>query len=61
METMRFPDGYFHLQLCYPGAVAGQYNACNEWKQTSNPATESQITGFEAVDLYFTHGFVNSL
>ena len=39
METFRTDWGVFHLNLCY-GAK------CNVWKQTSNPVTESNITGF---------------
>ena len=39
METFRTDWGVFHLNLCAGGK-------CNVWKQTSNPVTESNITGF---------------
>ena len=50
LESFRLPSGVFHLMLCYP-ELAGK---CNEWKQTSNPATTTTaITGFEAIKLSF--------
>ena len=43
----------FHFKLCYP--ELGNYgNGCNEWVQTSNPATDSTITGFIPINLSFT-------
>jgi hypothetical protein len=51
-------DGHFHLKLCYPKMVLeeGYYIAvggCNEWIQTSNPATEKKVDGFRAIQLSF--------
>ena len=43
LESYRNTAGQFHLKLCYP-EIKG--NNCNEWKQTSNPATEGKIQGF---------------
>ena len=56
---MRDSDGKFHLKLCYPELM--QFNPpCNEWIQTSNPATETAITGYREVRITFkgssTHG-----
>ena len=49
LETFRLTSGLFHLRLCYP-EISGR---CNEWSQTSNLATDSTITGFQAVNLEF--------
>jgi hypothetical protein len=52
LENFRLADGSFHLKMCYPELTS--YNPpCNEWIQTSNPATESAITGFRAINLAF--------
>ena len=48
LDKFRSSDGKFRLKLCYP-----ELKMCNEWIQTSNPAKESIITGFEALDLAF--------
>ena len=53
MESYRGRDGGFRLRLCYPelrGEAGGQ---CNEWLQTSNPASEVEVTGFRASSLAF--------
>ena len=48
----------FHFKLCYP--ELGNYgNGCNEWVQTSNPATDSTITGFIPINLSFTKDSYN--
>merc|ERR1719412_1825009 len=53
-------DGTFHFKLCYPETTGYNGGHCNEWLQTSNPATESTITGFQAISLSFTsNGFGN--
>ena len=53
LEKYRDGDGNFQFKLCYPGLVK-----CNEWIQTSNPATETNITGFKAITLTFeTNGY----
>ena len=49
LETLRNEDGSFHLKLCYP-ELGGR---CNEWTQTSNPATDSTILDFKAITLDF--------
>jgi len=52
LESFRSSDGKFRFRLCYP--ELNNDKKCNEWIQTSNPANEAIITGFEAVDLAFT-------
>ena len=54
LDKLRSSDGKFRLKLCYP-----ELKKCNEWIQTSNPAKESIITGFEAVDLAITFNSYN--
>ena len=55
LENFRDRDGIFHLKLCYPELTLGiDGHTCNEWKQSSNPFTESSITGFEPIFLAFT-------
>jgi len=50
LENFRDEEGKFTFKLCYPEEYAGNgAGRCNEWKQTSNPATETTITGFEAI------------
>ena len=53
METFRTDWGVFHLNLCYGGA------GCNVWKQTSNPVTESNITGFVSYGLDYEYNGLN--
>jgi len=47
LEDFRTPEG-FYFKLCYP-----ELNRCNLWIQTSNPAEEWKIEGFQAVHLSF--------
>jgi len=49
-------DKGFHFKLCYPELI-GVYNGdgCNEWIQTSNPATDTTVTGFKAISLTFPY------
>ena len=47
------PDGSFHLKLCYPELSTIKDPPCNEWTQTSNPATDSTILNFQAVNIAF--------
>jgi len=48
--------GRFHFRLCYPELVGvNGGDGCNEWTQTSNPATESTITGFQPISLSFLY------
>ena len=53
LETFRTDWGVFHLNLCYGGAM------CNVWKQTSNPVTESDITGFVGYGLGYEYNGLN--
>ena len=48
LEKYRDENGNFQFKLCYP-----ELDKCNEWIQSSNPATETEIKGFRAVDLTF--------
>ena len=50
---MRNDEGVFHFKLCYPelASVKNNFFPCNEWIQSSNPLTESTITGFAAISL----------
>ena len=48
LEQYRCKDGNFHFRLCYP-----EFGKCNEWIQSSNPATETTIRGFRAISLAF--------
>ena len=55
LENFRDRDGNFHLKLCYPEMTWGvNGKTCNEWKQSSNPFTETSITGFQPIFLAFT-------
>ena len=54
LDFFRGVDGKFLFKLCYPefeGSTGGGH--CNEWYQTSNPFTDSEITGFEKVKTEF--------
>ena len=54
LETYRNTEGKFHFKLCYPELTWGiDEKTCNEWIQSSNPYTESNITDFEAISLAF--------
>ena len=54
VEDYRGSDGSFRFKLCYPELTWGvNGSTCNEWIQSSNPLTESTITGFEPVSLAF--------
>ena len=46
LEDFLNSDGKFHFKLVYP-----EIPATNEWIQSSNPATDTTITGFEAISL----------
>ena len=53
LEDLRRPDGFFLLRICYPELQVGEALPCNEWSQTSNPATDPFISDFRAVRLQF--------
>jgi hypothetical protein len=53
-------DGKLHLKLVWPEKTGANYN---EWKQSSNPLTDgpyvdgqSEVNGYEALDITFTGG-----
>ena len=55
LERYRGFDGNFRFKLCYPELTWGEGGRkCNEWIQSSNPLTETTITGFKAISLAFT-------
>ena len=55
LETYRGSDGNFRFKLCYPELTWGvDGGKCNEWIQSSNPLTETTITGFKSISLAFT-------
>jgi len=53
LERYRDPEGNFHLKICYPEVTYTPIQPCNEWKQTSNPVFESNITGYKALKIAF--------
>ena len=53
LHTMQLPDGIFHLKVCFPDLIDEFKNPCNEWIQTSNPVTETTITGYKPIRLTF--------
>ena len=48
LESLRSVEGSFHFKLCYPEVTGEAGGSCNEWTQTSNPATDSNIAGYQA-------------
>ena len=59
LDFYRGVDGKFLFKLCYPEFEGSTGGHCNEWYQTSNPLSDSDITGFEKVKMEFevrTHG-----
>ena len=48
LEKYREENRNFQFKLCYP-----ELDKCNEWIQSSNPATETEIKSFRAIDLTF--------
>ena len=54
LEDYRNSEGNFQFKLCYPELTWGKEGkTCNEWIQSSNPYTNSTITGFEEISLAF--------
>ena len=54
LENYRNKEGKFKFKLCYPELTWGKNGSnCNEWFQTSNPYTDSTITGFQEIFLAF--------
>merc|ERR1711962_493744 len=56
LGSLSHMQGPFHLKLCYPELPSPN---CNEWSQTSNPVTESDITGFIPISIPFTKNSFN--
>ena len=55
LESYRGSDGNFTFLVCYPELKWGvDGKVCNEWIQSSNPLTETTITGLKAISLAFT-------
>jgi len=55
LEHYRGSDGNFQFKLCYPEVTTGvDGKKCNDWIQSSNPFTDSSITGFRPIFLAFT-------
>ena len=54
LESFRGNDGNFLFKICYPMVtMGGRQGHCNVWLQSSNPYTDSIITGFRPVSLSF--------
>ena len=49
----------FQFKLCYPEIKGIAGKSCNEWIQSSNPATDSVITGFKPISLAFVKNSVS--
>eukprot|EP00092_Neocalanus_flemingeri_P068675 GFUD01083998.1.p1 GENE.GFUD01083998.1~~GFUD01083998.1.p1 ORF type:complete len:279 (+),score=71.27 GFUD01083998.1:38-874(+) len=50
LESMRNDAEEFHFKLCYPELTDYEF-PCNEWIQSSNPVTESNITGYAGIQV----------
>ena len=59
LEEFRNSEGNFHFKLCYPEIKGIGGKSCNEWIQSSNPVTESVITGFKPISLAFVKNSIN--
>ena len=60
LENYRDSKGNFQFKLCYPEIKGIGGKTCNEWIQSSNPATDSVITGFLPISLAFVKNSINS-
>ena len=47
-------ENNFYFRLCYPELKGKDNSSCNYWSQSSNPATDSKISGFKPISLAFT-------
>ena len=50
LQSMKNDAGVFHFKLCHPDLTDYEF-PCNEWTQTSNPVTETTITGYSPVKI----------
>ena len=48
LDNYKGVDGNFQFKLCYP-----EFDKCNEWIQSSNPAKDNLIKGFKPISLTF--------
>ena len=44
----------FNFRLCFPELKGVNGSSCNDWSQSTNPATNSTIAGFKPKSLAFT-------
>ena len=54
IDQYKNEDGNYHLKLCYPELTGVGGGHCNEWTQSSNPVTDTTITGFQPITIAFT-------
>ena len=59
LEEFRNSEGNFQFKLCYPEIKGIGGKSCNEWIQSSNPATDSDITGFKPISMAFVKNSIN--
>ena len=59
LEDFRNSEGNFQFKLCYSEIKGINGRSCNEWIQSSNPATDSIITGFKPKSLAFVKNGIN--
>ena len=59
LEEYRDSKGNFQFKLCYPEIKGIGGKSCNEWIQSSNPTTDSIITGFKPISLAFVKNSIN--
>ena len=55
MEEFRGKDGMFHLRFCFP-----EYSEpfpCNEWKQSSNFLTETEILDYTKIENTYDNNY----
>ena len=50
LDLMRDDSRVLHLKLCYPELTQHEF-PCNEWTQSSNPVTHSQVEDFVSIHL----------
>ena len=59
LEEFRNSERNFQFKLCYPEIIGIGGKSCNEWIQSSNPATDSDITGFKPISMAFVKNSIN--
>ena len=53
LDNYRDCNGDLHLKICYPELAGNFTDPCNEWTQSSNPATDSIIKGYKPIKITF--------